>query len=155
RSLLELARVQREQAAVVRQKRLAQAKLQTQAAEHRLRRAESEFQLADFKRELSWGNVPHRGHSFEEVVVTRVSAAIGDVSSGAGKREVWVEVIDDRVLQVRSFLPVADLERIAVGKAVQVNQERRSYPGAVAAINIVADAATHRVPVLVKVANHD
>src|SRR5262249_53007111 len=63
RSLLELARVQREQAAVVRQKRLAQAKLQTQAAEHRLRRAESEFQLADFKRELSWGNVPHRGHS--------------------------------------------------------------------------------------------
>lgn len=155
RSLLDLARVQREQAAAVRLKRLALARLQTQAAEHRLRRAESEYQLANFKREMSWGNVPHRVRRFEEVVVTRVSAAIGDVPSGAGKREAWVEVIDDRVLQVRVFLPVSVLDRIVVGRPAHVQQEGRHYPGTLAAVNIVADAETRRVPVLVRVENHD
>lgn len=155
RSMLELARVQREQAVAVRQKRLARARLETQAAEHRHVRAESEFQLADFKREMSWANVPHRRNRFEEVVVTRVSAAIGDVPSGSGKREPWVEVIDDRVLQIRLFLPVSALDCVVVGRTAAVAQEGREYPGTIVAVNIVADPVTHLVPVLVSVANHD
>ena len=129
--------------------------MQTELAEHQLRRAQSEYNLADFKREMSWGKVPTRGNQFEEVVVTKVSAAIGDVPSGTGGRKVWMEVIDDRVLQVRVFLTVLQHDQIRVGQPVSVSQDERRYRGEIDAINIVADETTHQVPVLVRVNNHD
>lgn len=154
-NMLDLAGLQREQLGAVQGKKAAQARLQTQLAEHRLRRAQSEHELANFKRELSWGNVPHRVGQFEEVVVTKISAAIGDVPSGAGERKAWVEVIDDRVLQVRVLLPLAYLGRIRVGQPVTASQGGRTYRGEVGPVGIVADEKTQLVPALVRVENHD
>ena len=120
---------------------------------HRLRLAERELELADFKREMSWARVPVERGSFEEVVVTKVVGARGDVPSPAGKKDVWVEVVDDRTLHVRCFLPPVRVDRVAVGGKATVRQGDRRYEGEVASIGGVADRDSHLIPLIVRVRN--
>jgi len=118
-------------------------------------RIASELLLADFKRNMSWGSVPVARGRFEEVVVTKVRGIRGDVPTAASRREPWVEVIDDRILNVRVHLPPDQTTRMAIGRAAEVHQDGRLYKGQVAAVGIVADEKTRLVPVLVEVQNVD
>ena len=78
RNTLALARTQREQLAGFLAKKVEIAGLKADLADHQARRANAELQLADFKRAMSWANVPVARGRFEEVVVTKVQAARGD-----------------------------------------------------------------------------
>ena len=155
RNTLDLAVSQREQVEALLGKKLELAGTQADLARHRLLRAESELQLADFKREMSWGNVPVARGRFEEVVVTKVHGVRGDVPTAASRRDAWIEVIDDRVLNVRSYISAGRTRLLAVGQEAVVHQEGRQYEGLVAGVGIVADARTRLVPILIEVQNAD
>ena len=135
-NLLDLARAERAQSEALVDKKLRLAETRVERAEHRLRRAQSELLLADFKRGMSWANVPVARGQFEEVVVTKISAARGDVPNATGRKDVWIEVVDDRALQVRTFLTVAQAGRVEVGRDVVVHQGDRTYAGRVDAIGV-------------------
>ena len=154
-NLLDLARAKRAESEALVDKKLRLAETRVKGAEHRLRRAQSELLLADFKRGMSWANVPVARGQFEEVVVTKISAARGDVPNATGRKDVWIEVVDDRVLQVRTFLTVAQAGRVEVGREVVVHQGDRTYAGRVDAIGVLADERTHLIPALVRVENTD
>ena len=68
---------------------------------------------------------------------------------------MWIEVVDDRTLQVRTFLTVAQAGRIEVGRDAVVRQGDRTYAGRVDAIGAVADEETRLIPALVRVENTD
>ena len=155
RNSLALAVTQKEQAVSLLDKKVDLATTKVDLAEHRLRRAQAELQLADFKREMSWGRVPVARGQFEEVVVTKVRGVRGDVPTAASRKEPWVEVIDDRILNVRIQMPAARSHNFAVGQAITVDQDGRDYEGKVACVGAVADAETHLVPVLIEVQNAD
>lgn len=155
RNMLALARTQREQLARLLGKKVEMAKLQADLADRRARKARSELDLADFKREMSWAKVPVAKGRFEEVVVTKVQAVRGDSPGAGGKRDVWVEVVDDRSLQARVLVPLERAERLAEGAKARVSQGRRSYDGRVLSVGAVADRPTRLIPVLVTVENHD
>ena len=155
RNALALSRTQREQLERLLERKVEVAGVQVEVADHKARRAESERQLAEFKREMSWGRVPVARGRFEEVVVTKIQAVRGDTQGQGGKKDVWVEVVDDRTLQVRVFLAVQQAERLAPGGVATVRQGARRYRGEILSIGALADKATHLIPVLVKVGNDD
>lgn len=155
RNMLRLASAQREELEAVVEKKTELANLESQIADRKSREATSDLALADFKRELSWGRVPVRRGQFEEVVVTKVSAALGDVPNKNGQRDTWVEVIDDRVLQVRAFARPDQVDLLRVDMEVSVLQRDRKYSGKILSIGAVAEKATELVPVLVLVENPD
>ena len=93
---------------------------------------------------------------FEEVVVTKIQVARGRRhAQRAGKRNVWVEVVDDRILYARAFIAVDQVDRIAAGGRATVHQGAKAYAGEILSIGALADRSTHLLPVLVKVANDD
>lgn len=155
RNMHALARTQLDQQVQLFAKKLEMLDLEVDLADRRLRRAKSELVLAEFKREMSWAKVPVARGQFEEVVVTKVQAHRGDTPGIGGKRDVWVEVIDDRVLQVRSFVCSKNAEALRPGGKATVRQANRTYVGEVLAIGAVADRVTHQIPILVTVSNHD
>jgi hypothetical protein len=153
RNALALARSQREEAASLLGRKVEAARVGAELAEHRRRRAESGLQLADFKREMSWGRVPVAAGRFEEVVVTRVSGARGDVPAASGRRDAWVEVVDDRRLQARCLVEPELVGRLRSGVSAAVRQAERAYGGVVTSVGALAEAGSGRVPVLVEVSN--
>jgi hypothetical protein len=155
RNSLDLVRTRQEQLSSLLAKKVRGASVRAELAEHRSRRAESDLRLADFKREMSWARVPVERGRFEEVVVTKVLGAMGDVPSAAGKKEVWVEVVDDRTHQVRCFLPAACVAPLTTGVKATARQGDRIYEGEVASIGVVADRESHLIPLIVKVRNED
>lgn len=155
RNTLALARTQREQLMRLLERKVEMAELQVELADHRAQRTESERQLADFKRDLSWGRVPVARGRFEEVVVTKIQAVRGDTHGSGGKKDLWVEVVDDRTLHIRAFLAIDQAERLTAGDNAIVRQSARTYPGKILSIGILADKATHLIPVLVRVDNDD
>ena len=155
RNAMDLARTQREQLARLLDWKVEIAGVQVELADHRARRAENERQLANFKREMSWSRVPLARGRFEEVVVTKIQAALGDTHGSGGRKDVWIEVVDDRALHVRAFLALGLAERLTAGGEAMVRQGVRRYRGKILSIGAIADKTTHLIPVLVKVANDD
>ena len=88
-------------------------------------------------------------------VARHAHASHVDVTVAVDDEVVWIEVVDDRVLQVRTFLTVAQAGRVEVGRNVVAHQGDRTYAGRVDAIGALADERTHLIPALVRAENTD
>jgi multidrug efflux pump subunit AcrA (membrane-fusion protein) len=129
-------------------------------AEGKLVQARSELDLANFKRDMSWGKVPVHlikgspDHP-KQVVVTRVSTAIGDQPPRNGAPPVWVELVDDSRLFVRTLIDEEIDRTVKPGTPVRFTQKDRKFHGHVVATLPVVDPETQKIQVLLEVENPD
>ncbi|MBI1325312.1 HlyD family efflux transporter periplasmic adaptor subunit [bacterium] len=131
-----------------------------QIAESRLVQAQSDLDLANFKRDMSWGKVPvHmiKGAPGEarQVVVTKVAATIGDQPPRAGAAPVWVELVDDSKLFVRAKVSPDRETEIRPGMPVKFSQRGRTYEGKVVTLLPIVDPETQEIQFLSEVENPD
>ena len=87
-------------------------------------------------------------------VVTTLHVSPGTVSRPG--TSVWGEILDLREIDARCELTPRQLDGISVGQTAEVSEEARpemAWAGRVVSISLAADAATGRVPVLVRVDN--
>ncbi len=129
------------------------ADLAIERSEHEFRRAQAEHDLADYKREFSWGRIPVTVGNLENVVVTKVHATRGAIANETGSRDVWIEVVDDSVVQIRAFVEGDQADALRAGAPARLTQGSRTFAGNILAISQEADRETGRVPVLVEVRN--
>ncbi len=127
-------------------------------AESRLVQAQSELDLANFKRDMSWGKVPvHliKGNPDQprQLVVTRVSVAVGDQPPRNGAAPVWVELVDDSKLFVRTTIAAEQEDAMKPGMVVRLKQRGREYAGKVVALLPVVESRTEAIPILLEVDN--
>jgi len=127
-------------------------------AESKVVQAQSDLDLANFKRDMSWGKVPVHlieaapGES-RQVVVTKVAVTVGDQPPRSGAAPVWVELVDDSRLFVRSKISPDREDAIRPGMPVRFTQRGRSYEGKVVTLLPVVDPETKEVLVLSEVRN--
>jgi len=129
-------------------------------AESRVVQAKTEFELEDFKRDLSWGKVPVHlikgpPGKPKQVVVTRVAAVIGDQPPRSGEPQVWVELVDDSHMFVRTRIKPELEDELKPGDRVRVAQRGRTYEGTIVALTAVVDRESQEIPVIIDVDNHD
>ncbi|MFM7130610.1 MAG: HlyD family efflux transporter periplasmic adaptor subunit [bacterium] len=121
-------------------------------------RAESELDLANFKRDMSWGKVPihllpGKADALKQVVVTKVNARIGDQPPRSGAPQVWVELVDDSTLMARAKIDQGQEKLLNAGQKIIASQNGESYSGELLAILPEVDAETGQITILVKLAN--
>lgn len=123
-------------------------------------RAESELDLANFKRDMSWGKVPvnllpGKADAPKQVVVTKVNARIGDQPPRSGAPQVWVELVDDTILMARAKIDLGQEKLLKTGQKILVSHKGESYSGELLSILPEVDVATNQITILVKLANPD
>lgn len=134
------------------------AETDVELAESRVVEAQSILDLANFKRDMSWGKVPV--HLIKappgeprQVVVTKVSVTVGDQPPRAGAPPVWVEMIDDSRLFVRSKITPDRESEIRPGMPVRFTQRGKNFEGHVVSLLPVVDPVTRELQVLSEVIN--
>ena len=145
--------------------KLAEIEFKKSTSEQRLaklmiEKRKSELDFANFKRDMSWGRVPVGilpGKTFErkQAVVTQVNARIGDQPPRSGPAPVWVELVDDSILMARTTINPNDEATTLPGQTATITQANRTYEGEVLSLLPVVESGTQRIPVLIKVKNHD
>ncbi len=159
-NLWNLAVAEREKAEKVAALQAKLADSDVLLAESRNVQARSELDLANFKRDMSWGKVPVHmikaapGET-RQVVATKVAATVGDQPPRAGAAPVWVELVDDSRLFVRSKISPDQEDGIRPGMPVRFTQRGRSYEGTVVTLLPVVDPETKQIQVLSEVRNPD
>jgi hypothetical protein len=140
------------------QKKLAESEVAI--AEARVVQTKSDLDLANFKRDMSWGKAPVHlvkgpNDRPKQLVVTKVAAVIGDQPPRAGSPPVWVELLDDSKLFVRTSIEPEREDEVPAGSPVRILQHGRTYEGSVVALLPIVDPESQNVVVLVQVENHD
>ncbi len=121
-------------------------------------RADSELDLANFKRDMSWGKVPvhllpGKADAPKQVVVTKVNARIGDQPPRSGQPQVWVELVDDTTLMARAKIDMGQEKLLKLGQKIVAAQNGETYSGELLAILPEVDTSTGQIPILIKLAN--
>lgn len=160
RNLLELAEAELRKNEKLAAIEIKKAEIDQRLAKLNMEKAKSELDLANFKRDMSWGRVPVgviKGKPFErkQAVVTKVNARIGDQPPRSGLPPVWVELVDDSSLYARTTISADDDAMIQPGQKATITQGTRTYEGEVLSILPVVEAGSGRIPVLIVVRNSD